>query len=176
MNLQDLIAATIGLSTAGIITVSAGYYLLKNDIRDYLKSRSSGAGRSEGAELLSLRLQAHERLILFIDRINPSNLFLRLHQPGQSAAELHSHILSEIRTEYQHNVTQQLYIAAGSWQMLRKLKEDTLMMIHHAKQQLPEEATGVELSKMVLQHLGGMEQNPYELAQELLKKDIYLLF
>lgn len=174
MNLQDLMTQAIALAIGGVVTVSAGYYLLKNDIRTYLDLKAMGAKDKEG--LLSLRLQAHERLILFVERINPSNLFLRLHQQGLTAKELQSHILTEIRTEYQHNVSQQLYIGAETWQMVRKLKDDTLMMINNAKQSLPEEASSVDLSKLVLQHLTGISENPYDLTQLLIKKDIHQLF
>ncbi|PTS99462.1 hypothetical protein DBR11_12340 [Pedobacter sp. HMWF019] len=176
MNIQDFVAATFGLSIAGVVTVSAGYYLLKQDIHQYLKLKSSESGGTAQAELLTLRLQAHERLILFVDRINPASLFLRLHQQGMSAALLHALILEEVRTEYQHNVTQQLYIGTATWQAVRKLKEDTLIMINHARHNLPDEALAAELYKMVLQHLGGMEHNPYDLSQELITKEIHLLF
>lgn len=174
MNLQDLMTQAIALAIGGVVTVSAGYYLLKNDIRTYLELKVTGAKDKDG--LLSLRLQAHERLILFVERINPSNLFLRLHQQGLTAKELQSHILTEIRTEYQHNVSQQLYIGAETWQMVRKLKDDTLIMINNAKQSLPEEASSVDLSKLVLQHLTGISENPYDLTQLLIKKDIHQLF
>lgn len=73
-------------------------------------------------------------------------------------------------------MSQQLYVNAEIWEIVRKLKEDTVMMVNNAKQSLPEDASGVELSKLILQHLAGINENPYDLTQALIKKDIHRLF
>ena len=125
---------------------------------------------------MPLRLQAHERLIVFIDRINPSNLLLRLHQPNISVAALQTMALNEINAEYQHNIAQQLYVNTLSWQVVRKLKEDTAAMVNNAVQGLPQTAEGIDLSKKILQHMSEIEENPFELAIGLLKKEIHGLF
>jgi hypothetical protein len=139
-------------------------------------SQLNGVNRDERNTLLQLRLQAHERLIVFIDRLNPANLFLRLHQPGITAQELQGLILNEVRSEYQHNVSQQLYLSAANWIVLSKLKEDTLAMINNAVAALPAQAAGVDLSRKVLEHVAVMSENPYDLTISLLKKDIHQLF
>ncbi|PIG95609.1 hypothetical protein CS542_10575 [Pedobacter sp. IW39] len=56
--------------------------------------------------------------------------------------ELQAVILTEIRTEYQHNVTQQLYVSSANWNVLRKLKEDTISMFNNAVAGLPADASG----------------------------------
>ena len=116
-------------------------------------------------------------MIIFIDRINPSNLLIRLHQQGIGADALQMLIISEIRTEYQHNIAQQLYIGPVTWNVIRKLKDDTIAMVNNAVKNLPEEqTTGVDLSKKILNHMSAIEENPYELTMELVKKDIQKLF
>jgi hypothetical protein len=139
-------------------------------------SQLNGVNRDERNTLLQLRLQANERLIVFIDRLNPANLFLRLHQPGITAQELQGLILNEVRSEYQHNVSQQLYLSSANWIVLSKLKEDTLAMINNAVAALPAQATGVDLSRKVLEHVAVMSENPYDLTISLLKQDIHQLF
>lgn len=123
-------------------------------------------------DILPLKLQAYERLTLFIDRINPSNLFIRLHQPGMSAREIHSVIISEIRAEYQHNISQQLYISTTAWNIISRVKEDTLSLVKHAITNLHPEASAVELSKGVFAKLESLEENPYDLALLVLRNDI----
>lgn len=163
-------------AAGGIITVAAAYFLVKNDIQHYFRFKSLEAHKDNRASLFPLRLQAHERLIIFVERINPPNLFLRLHQQGIGIKELQNLILNEVRAEYQHNITQQLYVSAESWQVVRKLKDDTIAMVNNVVQGLPETATGAELSKKILQHMSGIAENPYELTIELIKKDIHQLF
>lgn len=157
----------------GSITVMVAYFLIKNDIQNYFRFQFLNSNKEIKATLLPLRLQAHERLIVFIERINPSNLLLRLHQPGISLFALQNMALNEIKNEYQHNITQQLYVNVVSWQIVRKLKEDTIAMINSTVQGMPQPAEGIDLSKKILQHMSELDENPYELAINIIKKEIH---
>ncbi|TDQ10376.1 DUF7935 family protein [Pedobacter metabolipauper] len=176
MNLQNFLTEVATTALSGVIILIAGYSLLKNDIQRYFKLRFASVRADENSQLLTLRLQAYERLTVFIERINPANLFLRLHQQGISVYDMQSNILNEIRSEYQHNVAQQLYINATTWKVISSLKDDTLAMVNNAVAGLPENSAGVDLSKKVLQHMAGMTDNPYDLTLNLIKKDIHQLF
>lgn len=165
--------------------VAISWLLIRKDIRGFILLRgtdhvkqpvSDPLVKEERSTLIALRLQAHERLIVFIERLNPANLLIRLHQSGMTAKDLQSVILNEVRNEYQHNVTQQLYISSDNWTILGKLKDDTLAMINNAVAGLPADATGVDLSRKVLAHLANLKDDPYMLTLELLKKDIHQLF
>lgn len=174
------------LSTVSIVIIS--WCFIRRDLNKYFDRPAAGnsqpvapvvteAGiKEEQNTLLALRLQAHERLIVFTDRLNPANLFIRLYQPGISATALQVLILNEVRSEFQHNITQQLYVSAENWTILSKLKEDTLAMINNAIAGLPEEATGVDLSRKVLAHMAEIKENPYELTMALIRRDIHQLF
>jgi len=173
----DFITSAASIAIGGAVTVTLGYYLVRGDIQSFLKLKASLRQKDDGAvHLLSLRLQAHERLIIFIERINPSNLLLRLHHQGIAVKDLQVLILSEIKAEYQHNVTQQLYVNAAVWNVVRQLKDDTLAMINNAVEGLPPHATGVDLSRKVLHKMSVLEENPYDLTMDLIKKDIHGLF
>jgi len=176
MDLQKFLTEAGVLVVGGVTTVAAGYYLIKDDIKTYFRLKFSEQQKDKESPLLSLRLQAHERLIVFIDRINPLNLFIRVHQQGISLAELQATVLIEIRSEYQHNITQQLYISAATWNVVKKLKDDTIAMINNGVKSLPADASGVDLSRKVLQHMASIETNPYDLTLDLIKKDIHQLF
>lgn len=183
MNIEGFLTAVAVSATGGIIAISAGFYLFKNEIWKMIKTLPvhmpptvAADHKEERLQLLPLRLQAHERLILFIERINPANLFVRLHQQGISLAALQSVVLNEIRSEFQHNVAQQLYVDPGIWTVICKLKDDTLAMVSNAARSLPEGAEGVDLSKQVLRHMAEIPDNPYDLTQRLIKEDIQKLF
>ena len=171
-NLINLITLLFGI----FFGLMAFYQFVKNDIKRFFDLKTSELNKESRAALLPLRLQAHERLIVFIERINPANLLVRLHQPAIELSALQSIILNEIKAEYQHNIAQQLYVDSTSWSVVRKLKDDTIAMINNVVQGLPENSTGVDLSKKVLQHMSTIEENPYELTINILKKDIQALF
>ncbi|MEH3113074.1 DUF7935 family protein [Pedobacter terrae] len=176
MNTQQILVDVAILFTGLFTALMAVYYILRNDIQRFFNLKIIELNKENRAQILPLRLQAHERLIIFVDRINPANLLVRLHQQGINIATLQAGILNEIRSEYQHNIAQQLYIDSITWGVVRKLKEDTIAMVNNAIQSLPDDANGIELSKAILQHMVSINENPYDLTIELIKKDIYKLF
>ncbi|WP_316739598.1 hypothetical protein [Pedobacter aquatilis] len=176
MTAQQIIIDVITLFVGIALALFAIYYLVRNDIQRFFNLKTIELNKESRAQLLPLRLQAHERLIIFIDRINPANLLVRLHQQGIDIATLQAGVLNEIRSEYQHNITQQLYVNTTTWNVVRKLKDDTLGMINNAVQGLPADSNGIDLSKAILQHMATIDENPYDLTIELIKKDIQQLF
>ncbi|WP_443937868.1 DUF7935 family protein [Pedobacter sp. MW01-1-1] len=176
MSIEQILINLITLSAGIFIALFALYQVLKMDIQRYFSLKDAELKKENRAQIIPLKLQAHERLILFTERINPANLLLRLHQPGIELSVLQSLILTDIRSEYQHNITQQLYVNSETWQVVRKLKDDSIAMFTNAVQGLPKDATGIDLSKVILQHMATIEENPYDLTIELVKKDIQLLF
>ena len=65
-----------------------------------------------------LQIQAYERIILFLERIDPSNMLIRTHKSGMTIESLHMALLKIIREEYTHNMSQQVFIDPNSWQIL----------------------------------------------------------
>lgn len=176
MSAKTILINLLILSTGIFVALTAFFYLIKGELQRFAALRGQELNKESRAALLPLRLQAHERLIIFVERINPANLLVRLHQPGVSIVMLQQLVIEEIKNEFQHNITQQLYINASSWNVIRKLKDDTIAMVNNTVAGLPETANGVELSKKILQHLSTIAQNPYDLTIDYLKKDIQQLF
>ncbi len=171
-DLIDLLILLLGIFGA----LMAFYQFIKSDVQRFFDIRTNELNKESRASLLPLRLQAHERLIIFVERINPANLLIRLHQKGIGIKELQNLIVNDVKSEFQHNIAQQLYVNSSSWNVIRKLKDDTIGMINNAVQGLPGTATGVDLSKKVLQHMTTIAENPYDLTIDHLKKDIQGLF
>ncbi|WP_276090707.1 hypothetical protein [Pedobacter sp. JY14-1] len=171
MNLYSFAESVLKLAVPGVLILLAGYALIRNDLKKYLSLQEQ---RSKGSEVhwMNLRLLAHERLMVFVDRINPENLFIRLHRPGITLAELRALALQEIRSEFQHNIAQQLYVDQGVWDTVAGLKGDTLTLIKNVSAELDEEAEGLELGRGVLLRLSVLDHNPYELALKLIKQGL----
>jgi hypothetical protein len=170
--LLDIVKYTI----AGLGVVWIAFYLIKPYLDKNEKIQLLEFKKSVANQTLPLRLQAYERIILFMERINPDNMLIRLNAGNYTAAELHSIIISEVRNEYQHNITQQIYVTSRAWGVAKRVKEDTLNIVGAAVKSLPENATGLELGKVILVQLSKLENNPYEIGAELLRKDLEDLF
>jgi hypothetical protein len=165
---------TIALGVGGGFL--AVFYLVKAELIKLFVPKKAENTKEIQMHLLPLRLQAHERLIIFVDRINPANLLIRVHQQQIELATLHAGVINEIKAEFEHNITQQLYVNSQTWQVVRKLKDDTIAMINNAVEGLPKDTSGIVLSKTILQHMTKVNDNPYLLTIELIKKDIHQLF
>ena len=170
--LLDILKFTI--AGAGVVWIA--FYLFKPYLDKQNQLQILELKRSVSTQTLPLRLQAYERVVLFIERINPANMLIRLNVGGLSAAELHIIVVNEIRNEFQHNVSQQLYVSSHAWQVVKRIKEDTLKLVNSAASALPEGATGLELGKAILSHLSQMERDPYDGAVNLIRADLEELF
>ena len=98
-----------------------------------------------------LQLQAYERLILLTERIAIPNLINRVNQPGLSAKEMQSLLLQTIRQEFEHNITQQIYVSPEAWDAVRNLKEQNMLIVNQVATFLPENATAFDLNKSLLE-------------------------
>lgn len=174
--LIDFILDILKLIIAGAATVYIAYFLIKPELDKRMQSQLLALKKSTLATTLPLRLQAYERLVLFIERINPVSMLVRVHVAGTTVRELQQFLVNEIRTEHQHNITQQLYVSAQAWAVITRIKEDSIVMINSAAAGLSPEASSVELSKVILTHLGGLENDPYEAGLLLLKHDMQQFF
>jgi hypothetical protein len=104
-----------------------------------------------------LQLQAYERLILLTDRIALPNLINRVNQQGLSAKEMQILLTQATRQEFEHNITQQIYVSPEAWDAVRNFKEQNLLIINQVGSFLPPEASGLDLNKSLLEL---MVQNP----------------
>src|ERR1700743_1470892 len=163
-------------SIAGLGVVWIAFYLVKPYLDRDEAIHLLEIKKAISNQTLPLRLQAYERLVLFIERVNPANMLVRLNAPSYTAQELYSLIMEETRTEYQHNVTQQIYVTARAWSVVKRVKEDTPGIVNNAIKSMPENATGLDFAKRILASLWQLENNPYDIGASLLRKDLEELF
>ncbi|TZF86174.1 hypothetical protein FW774_03750 (plasmid) [Pedobacter sp. BS3] len=176
MDIISFLIDTLKYTLAGLVVFGVGYLVLRPYIRKQGHIQLLELKKGAQAQLLPLRIQAYERLVIFTERINPVNMLIRLHVSGMSARELQNMVITEIRNEYQHNIAQQLYVGDAAWEMVRKLKDETINMVKNAALGLPEDASGTELSRTILSHLAKQEESPYDTALLIIKRDMSQLY
>jgi hypothetical protein len=117
------------------------------------------------------RIQAYERAVLYLERIDPNNLIMRVHRPGMSAKMLHSELLKAIREEYNHNMVQQVYITQRSWAQLKQAKEESAKIFNMAMQSMKEASSGMDLSSVIFEIVAKLDKLPTEVALDKLRAD-----
>jgi hypothetical protein len=125
------------------------------------------AGNAGAPPSRQMQLQAYERLILLTDRIALPNLVARVNTPGLSARDMQSLLTHSIRQEFEHNITQQIYVSTEAWGVVRDYKEQNLMIVNQVASFLPEEATGTDLNRALLDLL---VQNPKASLQNVVSE------
>ena len=176
MVLYNILMDILKLTVAGVGVVWVAFYLFKPYLDKSERLQVLELKKAADNQTLPLRLQAYERVVLFVERINPSSLLVRLNGSGYTAADLHHLAVQEVSNEYQHNITQQVYVSSRAWAVVRRLKDDTVSLLNSTLQSLPENATSLDLSRALLTHLSQLEANPYEVAASMIHKDLEELF
>lgn len=129
--------------------------------------------KSKAIEItLPARMQAFERMTLFLERIAPDSLLVRINRNGMSADELHHIVLQEIRNEFNHNVAQQVYLNKELWSMIVTAKEDLLTRINATYQEMEPEASSIDYAKKLIASHSASEVNSIELALTSLKDEL----
>lgn len=111
------------------------------------------------------RFQAYERLILLCERIALPNLIMRLRTEGTSVNDLRLAMLIAIQQEFEHNVTQQIYVSDNLWNILRIARDNTAEIINLAAEKLDPKANNDALISEIFKILSSQEGGGDSLAK-----------
>lgn len=120
---------------------------------------------------LPTRVEAYQRLILLMERISPKSLIVRTHQSHFTALQFQGELLQAIRQEFEHNVTQQLFVSPQAWKLAQDAKEETIRILNLAAKQMDENASGMDLSTKLFEIVAEVEVLPTDIAVDFIKKE-----
>jgi hypothetical protein len=127
-------------------------------------------------DLLPLRLQAYERLTIYLERISPNVIMVNLYEPSATVVEFQSALIESIRTEFEHNFAQQIYVSAPIWTIVRNSKEEVVRLINSAASTLDPDAPSYQLSKKVFDSMIESADFPTQRAITIVKNEVSQLF
>ncbi|MGZ5243074.1 MAG: DUF7935 family protein [Bacteroidia bacterium] len=152
MNWTEFIMDVLKFTIPAVLVVAAMYILLKKFFENEEKKRYYELRNNTHKSILPIRLQAYERLTLLLERLSVNNLILRVKKPGMSAADLMQALLAEIRAEFDHNLSQQIYVSHEAWQYVSNGKEGLVKLINISYSTLPQGASSMDLSKAIFEN------------------------
>lgn len=155
-----------------VVVLISSYLIVKKFLVTDLQRKQVALLHETADTTIRLRLQAYERLVLFIERIHPRNLVPRVYVPGMTVAELRAVLQVTINTEYEHNLSQQLYVSRGVWETVKGVKEQELNMMHQLASQLPQDAPATELHRRITEFvLSNDDELPTEVARQIISEE-----
>jgi hypothetical protein len=102
---------------------------------------------------------------------------IRTNKNGMSSQQLQLELIKAIRTEYEHNLSQQIYVTHGSWELVKNAKEELIKLINISSTKVSPEGPSNELAMMVLNVAAGLDKKlPSEIAIEFIKKEVAKIF
>ena len=169
MDIDKLIE--VGLSLLPTILVAAiAYYFFKQHIENENNIRRFKLQKSMQKETFPIRLQAYERMVLFLERISPSKLLTRIHPNSSNKEDYESLLIATIEQEFEHNLSQQIYVSDECWNVIRGAKNATIQLIRKATMNEKTD-TANKLREVVLTDLMD-KQAPSNTALALIKEEV----
>jgi hypothetical protein len=175
-NWLTFILEIVKLTLPALIVFFTAYHLLKKYLDHQEQMRLIDLRQDQRRATLPLRLQAYERLSLFCERITLPNLLLRVQQGQRSASELRLALLLAIQQEYEHNITQQVYVSEQLWQIIKIARDDSIDSISIVAEKIDSRADSQEFAVAILEFLNQREATALEKALIAIKKEASLLF
>ncbi len=134
---------SIIISIVALLVAILGFYISKN--------KKPQEAPVEKYNAVPLQLQAYERLAVLCERIAIPNLISRVNQPQATAKEMQTLLIETIKQEFEYNSSQQIYVSKVTWDAVRNLRDQSILIINQVSNVLPADAKANELNKQLLQ-------------------------
>lgn len=172
---QTIFQIALIIVPAGAVLMTAIYFIRRESEKE-LRNSQLELKKERQTFFLPNRVDAYQRIILLMERIHPNSLVMRHNNPGLPAAAMQMKLLESIRSEYEHNIAQQMFISPQAWEVVRKAKDETVKIINLAGQQMGPTSNGMDLSSKIFEIVAEVGTLPTEIAVTALKEEVQKLF
>ncbi len=176
MDWLSFLLEVLKLTIPALTVFLVSFYMLRQVLENDFQKKNLEYKRQIRNDVNPVKMQAYERMLLFLERINPSSLLVRMTTAQMTAAQLRHELNESINEEFNHNIAQQLYVSPQAWQVIRVVKEQVLHIINESYKHLPEGSSAVDLSKAILENIIKSEEIPTDKGINFLKKEFQLVF
>lgn len=157
-------------SIPALITGIIAFYFFREHTKNEDGRRRFLLHKDIQVHSLPLRLQAYERMTLFLERITPSKLLVRVSPKSSNKNSYESLLIANIEQEFEHNLSQQIYISNECWSVIVASKNATIQLIRKASL-LEKTVTAEKLQEIILTEM--IEKHaPSDTALSYIKKEV----
>ena len=166
--LPDILKITI----PALIVFFTAWVILDKTIKNDQDKRRQEIILQNSRTVTPIKLQAYERIVLFLERISLESLLVRVSLSDMTAAQLHSTLLSTIRSEFEHNLSQQIYMSQQAWEVVRNARSNMIKIINSEAERMQANSSGMAFSRQLLEKIMELEQEPTRAAIDFIKGEI----
>jgi hypothetical protein len=176
MNTVETLLEIAKYTIPAIVVLIASYLVVKKFLVTETERKRLAIFQEGLDTTLRLRLQAYERLALFVERIHPRKLITRVYESGMTVRDLQIALTQNIKMEFEHNLSQQIYVSSQVWKTVNSVHEQEMAMINNIAAQLPPENSAKELHQQIITYLMSTEDEiPVEIALEMINEEAKLV-
>jgi hypothetical protein len=172
MKFMETVKEILLITIPALLVLITAWVMIRNLLKNEQNKRKQELVLQNSRTVTPIKLQAYERIILFLERISLESMLVRVSTPGVSASQLHSSLLTTIRTEFEHNLSQQIYMSPQAWEVVRNARSNMIKIINGEFEKLPENATGMQFSRQMLGAIMNLEKEPTRAAIDYIKGEV----
>ncbi len=173
---MDVFLEILKYALPSIFLLILTYMMLSNYAENDERRRMYFLKKDTQKNALPIRLQAYERLALFLERINPDRLLVRVSSKNLTVSQYQTLLNQQIRSEFEHNFSQQIYVSDEAWSFIVSAKSSVVGMINSWAQELKPDEPGAKLRELILNKVMEMESFPTKRALRYLKNEVHKNF
>ena len=170
--LMETLKEILLITIPALLVLITAWLMIRGLLKNDQNKRREEMVLQNSRTVTPIKLQAYERIVLFLERISLESLLVRVSTNGMNASRLHSALLTTIRSEFEHNLSQQIYMSPQAWEVVRNARSNMIKIINSSFEKLPETASGMELSKHLLEAVMEMDKEPTRAAIEYIKGEV----
>lgn len=160
-----------------LIVTLFGIYILANRYYQYrIQEKQLSLQSPDNSSSIQIKLQAYERLVLLLERIDIPQLVLRLKESKMNNSDLFAAMMISIHKEFEHNSVQQLYVSDQLWEIVHAAKDNVVTMINSIYESSIEEGKDFNLADDLMKNYSLLDQKTVPTAISAVKKETQLLF
>ena len=173
---MELLADILKITLPALAVFFTAWILLRNMTKNDQDRRRQEIVMQGTRSVTPIKLQAYERIVLFLERISLESLLLRVSTSGMNAGQLQSALLSAIRSEFEHNLSQQIYMSPQAWEVVRNARSSVIRLINSEAEKMKDSDPSIELSRQLLARVMELEKEPTRVAIDFIKAEVARMF
>ncbi|MFY0601696.1 MAG: hypothetical protein JXR03_18630 [Cyclobacteriaceae bacterium] len=173
---MEMVYDLLKITLPALIVLYAVLMVVRSIMQKQLDEYSLAVRQKNQEVVTPIRLQAYERVCLLLERVSPNNIIPRLNLPEMKVKDLQVALISEIRNEVNHNLSQQVYMSDDAWSFVSGAVEQLISMINEAGNEVAVDAPSVELARVIFEKSMKNDQDTIKGALRFLKEEIKDVF
>jgi hypothetical protein len=173
MNTVATLLELLKYTVPALVVLCASYLIVKKFLVSEIQRKQLAMFMDSQGDTLKLRLHAYERLVIFVERISPRNLIPRIYDPSMTVSDLQQAIAITIRAEFEHNLSQQIYVSRNVWETVKNVKEQEINMSMQIGRTLNPEAPARELHARIVEVMAAADTElPTDVALQIINEEV----